>query len=104
MGLLVVFLRWLPPTDADLTRSLIDRVRSDDLPGVRQCITAGVDVNAVRYSNEGGAIRIRSRCDAGTVRVSIQDTGIGIPPGSLKKIFERFYRVDASRPAHAQAA
>lgn len=53
--------------------------------------------NAVRYSNEGGALRIRSWCDAGQVRVSIQDTGIGIPPGSLKKIFERFYRVDVAR-------
>ena len=53
--------------------------------------------NAVRYSNEGGSLRIRSWCDAGQVRVSIQDTGIGIPPGSLKKIFERFYRVDAAR-------
>ncbi|HET6279239.1 MAG TPA: ATP-binding protein, partial [Candidatus Polarisedimenticolia bacterium] len=53
--------------------------------------------NAVRYSERGGAIRIRSRRAGDRVRISLQDDGIGIPTDSLEKIFERFYRVDQAR-------
>jgi len=53
--------------------------------------------NAVRYTDAGGTIRLRSARDAGVVRVSVQDTGIGIPPESLGQIFDRFYRADPAR-------
>jgi heavy metal sensor kinase len=53
--------------------------------------------NAVRYTDSGGTIGIRSRCDQRSVQVSIQDTGIGIPAESLPHIFDRFYRADPAR-------
>ena len=53
--------------------------------------------NAVRYTDSGGTIRIRSRREGGNVRISIEDTGIGIPPESLPLIFDRFYRADPAR-------
>ncbi|HUI10163.1 MAG TPA: ATP-binding protein [Bacteroidota bacterium] len=53
--------------------------------------------NAVRYTDAGGTIRIRSRRLEAEAIVSIEDTGIGIPPESLGKIFERFYRVEEAR-------
>lgn len=53
--------------------------------------------NAIRYTDPGGAIRIRSTRVAEGVLVEIEDTGIGIPAGSLPKIFDRFYRVDEAR-------
>jgi len=53
--------------------------------------------NAVRYTDSGGTVRIRSRCLGGGVRISIEDTGIGIPPESLPLIFDRFYRADPAR-------
>jgi signal transduction histidine kinase len=53
--------------------------------------------NAVRYTDRGGAIRIRSRRAGDRVRISLQDDGIGIPTDSQEKIFERFYRVDRAR-------
>jgi len=53
--------------------------------------------NAIRYSDEGGAITIAVEERAEAVEVSIEDTGIGIPEDLLDRIFERFYRVDASR-------
>jgi len=63
---------------------------------LRQLFRALVS-NAVRYTDPGGAIRIRSRRAGAEVLVSIEDTGIGIPPESLGRIFERFYRVDEAR-------
>jgi heavy metal sensor kinase len=53
--------------------------------------------NAVRYTDADGAIRIRSRRDGDVMRISIQDSGIGIPAESLPLIFDRFYRADPAR-------
>ncbi|MCL6448177.1 MAG: phosphate regulon sensor histidine kinase PhoR [Armatimonadetes bacterium] len=53
--------------------------------------------NAVKYTPAGGKVTIRAGTAGGDVRVSVEDTGIGIPPESLPRIFERFYRVDKAR-------
>ena len=53
--------------------------------------------NAIRYSDEGSAITIDVEARGDSVEVSVADTGIGIPEDALDRIFERFYRVDASR-------
>ncbi|WP_339062904.1 HAMP domain-containing sensor histidine kinase [Tepidibacillus marianensis] len=52
--------------------------------------------NAVKYT-EQGEIRIRLEQKENNVRVTIQDTGIGIPKDELAHIWERFYRVEKSR-------
>ena len=53
--------------------------------------------NAVRYTPEGGAITLSLKKESGFAMISVQDTGIGIPPEHLPHIFKRFYRVDKSR-------
>ncbi|MBF0511650.1 MAG: HAMP domain-containing protein [Candidatus Omnitrophica bacterium] len=53
--------------------------------------------NAVKYTMEGGAIKIEISCNNNMLQVDIADTGIGIPEKDLPRIFERFYRVDKSR-------
>ena len=53
--------------------------------------------NAVRYTRDGGTIRISVASDDGSARVEVADTGIGIPSRELPRIFERFYRVDRAR-------
>jgi two-component system phosphate regulon sensor histidine kinase PhoR len=53
--------------------------------------------NAVKYTPAGGRITIRSLVDDTELRVEVEDTGIGIPPESLPRVFERFYRVDKAR-------
>ncbi|MHB8121607.1 MAG: ATP-binding protein [Desulfuromonadaceae bacterium] len=53
--------------------------------------------NAIKYTPEGGTIRLAAEDDGDFVRVSVADTGIGIPFKDLPRIFERFYRVDEAR-------
>jgi len=69
-------------------------VRADPT-AFRQILTNLVE-NAVHYTREG-SVTLRTRRTEGGVRVEVTDTGIGIAPEHLPRIFERFYRVDAGR-------
>jgi two-component system phosphate regulon sensor histidine kinase PhoR len=53
--------------------------------------------NAVHYSPEGATIRLEATRVNGAVRLAVSDSGPGIPPEDLSRVFERFYRVDKSR-------
>lgn len=53
--------------------------------------------NAIRYSAEGGRVTVTMTEHGGSVRLSVADTGVGIPLRSLPRVFERFYRVDVAR-------
>jgi signal transduction histidine kinase len=73
----------LPPVEADSER-------------VHQVIFNLVD-NAVRFTPEGGEVRIEAHRHNGSIEVRVADTGVGIPPEALPRLFERFYRVDPAR-------
>jgi two-component system phosphate regulon sensor histidine kinase PhoR len=53
--------------------------------------------NAVKYCPEGASVRVSATSDDGLVHVAVSDTGPGIAPEHLPRLFERFYRVDAGR-------
>ncbi|TRZ97812.1 MAG: HAMP domain-containing protein [Nitrospiraceae bacterium] len=53
--------------------------------------------NAVKYTLEHGTITISALAGKKFVEVGVADTGIGIPPQDIPRIFERFYRVDKAR-------
>lgn len=56
---------------------------------INQVISNLLD-NAVKFSPDGGAIRIRTRQRAGEILVSVEDEGIGIASGEIEKVFDRF--------------
>jgi signal transduction histidine kinase len=54
--------------------------------------------NALRYTPAGGRVELQAQpAEGSTVRVTVRDTGAGIPPGDLERVFDRFYRGDAAR-------
>jgi len=77
----------LPPLQADedrITQVLVNLV-----------------ANAIQYTPEGGDVTISAVHQADEIRVSVKDTGIGIPTEHITNLFTRFYRVDKSRSRNA---
>jgi two-component system phosphate regulon sensor histidine kinase PhoR len=73
-----------------------------DSEAVHQILSNLLD-NALKYTPEGGTIKVTADLIAagqgGTelVKLTVQDTGVGIPKEELPRLFERFYRVDKAR-------
>jgi signal transduction histidine kinase len=73
----------LPPVAADRER-------------VHQVLFNLLD-NAVRFTPAGGEVTVAAQRENGSVHISVADTGVGIAPEHLPRLFERFYRVDPAR-------
>ena len=78
----------------DLPRLAADRLR------LEQVFSNLLD-NAVNYTEPGGTVTLRAAAEDGGVVFRIEDTGVGIPPGDIPLIFERFYRADRARSREA---
>lgn len=81
----------------------IEREIPEDLPAldadperVHQVLFNLVD-NAVRFTPPGGEVTIEAHRANGSVLITVSDTGSGISPEHLPRLFERFYRADAAR-------
>lgn len=75
----------------------------DDLPEIEvdkvriQQVFVNLIHNAIKFTSPGGSIKVSAVLKDQAIHFSIADSGIGIPPTDLKRIFERFYKTDTSR-------
>jgi two-component system heavy metal sensor histidine kinase CusS len=73
------------PVTAELDRNLLQRA------------VGNLVSNAVMHTPAGGSVSMAANAENGAVRIDVVDTGVGIPPEALPKVFDRFFRVDSSR-------
>ncbi len=69
---------------------------SGDAEGLERLVVNLLD-NAVKYNRPGGEVSVRLGQLDNQALLEVSDSGIGIPPEALPRIFERFYRVDKGR-------
>jgi two-component system sensor histidine kinase SenX3 len=70
------------------------------IPGDRRDLVSAVSNlvdNAIKYSERGSLVQVRTSVDEEAVEIAVIDQGVGIPARDLERIFERFYRVDRAR-------
>ena len=79
----------------ETTGSTLSRILADQ--GRLEQVMINLLENAIKYTPDGGTIRMSAADDGDYVKVSVSDSGIGIPFKDLPRIFERFYRVDEAR-------
>jgi two-component system sensor histidine kinase BaeS len=72
-------------------------------PGRIQQVIEILVNNALRHTDQGEIV-VRSTADAGTAIIQVQDTGSGIDPEVLPRLFDRFYRGEAARARDAQGS
>ena len=53
--------------------------------------------NAIRYTPDGGSVSVKLTSESATAQLAVSDTGIGIPPECVGRVFDRFYRVGDPR-------
>lgn len=73
-----------------------DMLITADSNRIEQVVTNLID-NAIKFNKEKGSVRIFSEGQDGKVKITVEDSGIGIPEKDITRIFERFYRVDKAR-------
>jgi signal transduction histidine kinase len=84
--------RLMMEIEPDLPEMLMDKEKMKE-------VVINLVSNAIKYSPDGGEVRIKLYLDEGNLRLDVIDQGIGIPKEMRKKIFEQFFRVDSSMTA-----
>jgi signal transduction histidine kinase len=72
----------------------LGRVRGD--PGRIQQVINNLVGNGIKFTPRGGRVTLRAERDADTLVMTVQDTGIGMDPGFVPHVFDRFRQADSS--------
>jgi signal transduction histidine kinase len=82
--------------DADIPTGL---PQADADPVRAREILANLIANAIRYTPRGGRVSVEARAEEASVAIAVRDTGAGIAPDVVDRIFDRFYKSPESRGA-----
>jgi two-component system, OmpR family, sensor histidine kinase BaeS len=83
-----------------LTSTTTDDIELDADPVRLRQAVGNLAANALRFTPPGGSVRIEGRREGGEVVIDVTDTGSGIAPEDLPKVFDRFWRAEQSRNRH----
>jgi signal transduction histidine kinase len=90
------------PTIRERRITIVSRIEPEDLelrgdPQRLEQALQNLASNALRHTPEGGTIELAAAPKADGVHIAVADSGPGIPPEHLPRVFDRFYKVDPSR-------
>ena len=71
------------------------------IPQLLSAVATNLCDNAIKYNRKGGKVLVTVEKSGDYAVLTVKDSGIGIPPEHISRIFERFYRVDKSRSKEA---
>ncbi len=84
--------------------SEVESLMMDYDPGHLQQITDNLLSNALKFTPEGGEVRLRVERHSQLLQLTVQDTGIGLSPMEAERVFGRFYMADSSLTRKAEGA
>ena len=67
-------------------------------------VFSGLFENAVKFSPNGGDIEVSAKVVDSSIEIEVADTGIGIPPADVERVFDRFFRASNAREMESQGA
>ena len=83
----------------DLGLQRADAVEVEGQPDALMILLRNLVDNAIKYTPQGGTVDVSVVAESGFVRVTVEDSGPGIPPAERERVFDRFYRVPGSDAA-----
>lgn len=93
--------------DMEMRASTLGRILAVDIPHDLPAVAADANSitevfsnlvdNAIKYSNEGGIIKVSAKVAGDSIEVAVTDNGIGMPDGVVHNLFHKFYRSHRSR-------
>ncbi len=83
----------------DLGMQRADSADVDGQPDALMILLRNLIDNAIKYTPQGGTVDVSVAAASGEVRVTVEDSGPGIPPEERERVFDRFYRVPGSDAA-----
>jgi len=96
-GIISGFSSQLKKKDIEIKNELsVDISVTADKDRLEQVVTNLID-NAIKFNKDKGFVRIYGEETNGKVKITVEDSGIGIPEKDISRIFERFYRADKAR-------
>jgi two-component system OmpR family sensor kinase len=83
----------------DLGLQRADSVEIEGQPDALMILMRNLVDNAIKYTPNGGTVDVSVVADAGAARITVEDSGPGIPAEERERVFDRFYRVPGSDAA-----